>query len=152
MGNIVYNSAAGTNSGIKFDNMSNSTAFNNLVVGFSGTGGEGITVGNNVLVGHNAFYNCTANYTVADVTDIDLTANDVSLGADPFNDAANGDFSLTAAAKAALRSAGWPAAYLGAHANTDPHVTIGALQYGPAAPGGGGPVVGSRIIRGVGAV
>ena len=39
----------------------------------------------------------------------------------------------------ALRSAGWPASYLGAHANTDPHITIGALQYGPtpAASGGG---------------
>jgi len=29
---------------------------------------------------------------------------------------------------------------LGAHANTDPHITIGALQYGPTPTGGGGAV------------
>jgi hypothetical protein len=92
------------------------------------------------MVGYNAFYNNTANYSIGKSIIVDLRANDVALAADPFTDAASGDCSLTAAAQTALRSAGWPASYLGAHANTDPHITIGALQYGPtpAAGGGGG--------------
>jgi hypothetical protein len=106
------------------------------------------------MLGYNAFYNNANNYKDADNIWYDLRANDVALIADPFTDAANGDFSLTDAAKAVLRSLGWPASYLGAHANTDPHITIGPMQYGPAvaAGGGGGPVIGSRLIRGIGAL
>jgi hypothetical protein len=37
-----------------------------------------------------------------------------------------------------LRGVGWPAAYLGAHASTDGHITIGAVQYGEAEAGGAG--------------
>jgi hypothetical protein len=115
---------------------------NNIVCGFSGAGGKGIVAGDlsyMAAIGYNAFYNCTSNYGTCN-TLYDLTAHDVSLAADPFTDAANGDFSLTTAGMAALRSLGWPASYLGAHANTDPHITIGALQYGPtpAAASGGG--------------
>jgi hypothetical protein len=73
-------------------------------------------------------------------------AGRVALAADPFTDAAAGDFSLTEAAQAALRSLGWPATYLGAHANTDPHITIGALQYGPT-PAGGGAGVYRRVAQ-----
>ena len=53
------------------------------------------------------------------------------------------------AAKTALRSLGWPASYLGAHANTDPHITIGPMQYGPtpAAGGGGFPILGGSVVR-----
>lgn len=151
IGNLVYNSAAGTGSGIRsFYGNELVTILNNILVGFSGAGGEGVLSNNGFTAyGYNAFYNCTANYTPGDVSFIDLTANDVSLAADPFTDAANGDFSLTDAGKAALRSLGWPAAYLGAHANTDPHITIGPLQYGPtpAAAGGGFPILGGSVVR-----
>lgn len=140
-GNIVYSTVANTGVGI---NISNTTtgdrpaAFNNIVAGFSGAGGVGISAsGDTEMIGHNAFYNNTANMALGDVY-VDRTANDVALAADPFTDAANGDFSLTAAAKAALRGVGWPAAYLGAHANTDGHITIGPIQYGEAEAGGGG--------------
>lgn len=129
---------------------------NNIFCGISGAGGEGVDLGADpYMIGYNAFYNNTATYTWGTYLPfIDLTANDVTLAADPFTDAANGDFSLTAAAKTALRGVGWPAAYLGAHASTDGHITIGAIQYGEAesSGGGGGPVIGSRIIRGLGAV
>lgn len=154
IGNTIYNSTAGTANGINSAS-DKSTLLNNVLVGFSGVNGEGISNNRDVCaVGYNAFWNNTAQYTNTGMYWLDLTANDVALGADPFTDAANDDFSLTEAAQTALRSAGWPAAYLGAHANTDPHITIGALQYGPtpAASGGGGPVVGSRIIRGLGAL
>lgn len=145
--NSVRNLAAGTASGI-YVNSAYAThiSANNIVVGWSGTGGEGILIsGNPGLIGYNAFYNNTANYTVGDQIRIDERANDVALAADPFTDAANGDFSLTTAAQAALRSAGWPASYLGAHANTDPHITIGALQYGPTPAASGG--VTRRVMR-----
>ena len=127
--------------------------WNNIIVGFNGTTNTGIlSAVKPILVGYNAFYNNTANESYASDPVLDL-GGDVALAADPFVDAANGDFSLTAAAKAALRGVGWPASYLGAHANTDGHITIGAIQYGEAeAGGGGGPVIGSRIIRGLGAV
>lgn len=139
-GNIVY-SAAGTGYGIfasaEHVLRGNSVVMNNIVCGFSGVGGRGIVagdLGNASIVGHNAFWNNTTNVAAGRFI-YDLTAHDVALTADPFTDAANGDFSLTDAAKLLLRSAGWPESYLGA--STDPHITIGAVQYGEAVTSGG---------------
>jgi len=53
---------------------------------------------------------------------------------------------LTDVAKAALRSAGWPTTYLGAAA-TDPHLTIGPVQYGPAGGAAAFPPIGPSFIR-----
>lgn len=143
--NTIYQTAAGTAYGIYANQRC--TAVNNIVCGFSGVGGFGIHVSNLPrFVGANAFYNNTANYN-ATLNAAFTGSADVALGANPFTDAANGDFSLTAAAKAALRSAGWPASYLGAHANTDPHITIGPLQYGPAPAASG--AVSISPVRGV---
>lgn len=138
-GNTVCSTAANTGTGINASDSAgnaNTICLNNIVSGFSGAGGAGIkATGPLRMVGHNAFYNCATNYAIG-VVRVDLTAFDVALGADPFVSAATGDFSLTSTAKAALRGLGWPAAYLGAHANTDGHVTIGAIQYGEAEGGG----------------
>lgn len=128
--NICYNSAAGTSSAIAVSGAA--TCMNNIVVGQSGTGGKAISGNNIIVLGYNAFYNCSTPVSFTDQIFNDLTANDVTLAANPFTDAANGDFGLTIAGKAALRAVGWPAAYLGAHANTDGHVTIGPIQYGEA--------------------
>ncbi len=151
IGNIVYNTTAGTAQGIVLGNSSgrqNSIAINNIVVGQSGSGGVGIGSASGcdvLMVGYNAYYNNSTNYSAGGDTIVDL-GGDVSLGANPFTDAANGDFSLTETAKTALRSAGWPASYLGAHANSDPHITIGAMQYGPAVTAGGmGGIFGSIV-------
>lgn len=160
MNNILYATSASTKNAINLgnsDGRQGSVCMNNVICGFSGAGGKGIisAAGSDQhVVGHNAFYNNTTAYALGGDLYIDLTANDVTLAADPFTDAANGDFSLTAAGKTALRGLGWPGTYLGAHANTDGHVTIGAVQYGEAegGSGGGGPVIGSRIIRGLGAI
>lgn len=149
--NVLRNAAAGTADAIYLDSSRLTIVLtNNIIAGWSGAGGEGVVAANNIgPFGYNAFYNNTANYRIVDQTYLSLTANDVALAADPFTDAANGDFSLTDAAKAALRSLGWPAAYLGAHANTDAHITIGPLQYGPtpAAAGGGFPILGGSVVR-----
>lgn len=128
IGNTVYISSASTGAGISIATAP-CTVMNNIVEGYSGAGGDGIlSTIDLLLLGYNAFYNNTNPETLVDVY-CDL-GNDVTLAASPFTSPANGDFSLTAAAKAALRGVGWPAAYLGAHANTDGHVTIGAIQYG----------------------
>lgn len=157
IGNVVYNTAAGATYGIYLGNAGgrqNHVAINNIVCGQSGVGGVGIGgVGGNLLAaGYNAYWNNTTNFSNSGNVIADMSALSVSLAADPFTNAAAGDFSLTEAGKTALRSLGWPASYLGA--STDPHVTIGAVQYGAAeaSSGGGGPVIGSRIIRGLGAV
>jgi len=140
IGNVVYNLAAGTASGIRMGDAAGEYGWNirnNIVCGWSGAGGAGVRVTDNLyVVGYNAYYNNTTNLLVGDQIFIDETAHDVQLLADPFINAAGGDFSLTAAAQAALRSAGWPSSYLGA--NTDPHITIGAVQYGEG--GGGGAI------------
>lgn len=141
--NAIHNSTAGTGIGITTGSGMSSVILDNILVGFSGAGGDGISGTNLGLVGYNAFYNCTNNNTITDQLFFDLTAGDVALAADPFTDAANGDFSLTAAGKTALRGLGWPGAYLGAHANTDGHVTIGAIQYGEA-EAAGRPAFGDR--------
>ena len=142
VGNIVYNLTAGTVPGIYLGNWTarrNHMALNNIVCGFSGVGGKGIAsyTGERVwMAGHNAYWNNTTNYYAGE-TYIDLTANDIALAADPFVDAPNGDFTLTKAAKAALSAKGFPLSYLGAHVNTVPNVTIGAMQM----PNGGGGAV-----------
>ena len=149
--NIIYKSTAGAAAkhGI-YDsaNVDSMEAWNNIIVGFTGAGSLGIkSLVKPYLVGYNAFYNCTANESYSSDPVLD-SGGDVALGADPFVNAANGDFSLTAAAKTALRGVGWPGAYLGAHANTDGHITIGPIQYGEAEAGAG---VYNRAVRLIGA-
>lgn len=135
IGNIVYNTEAGTNNAIYIANPE-VVVLNNIIEGWSGVGGDGVGATNIMVVGFNAFYNNTAENTVSDQKFLDLTSNDVALAADPFTDAANGDFSLTAAAKTALASKGFPISYLGAHANTVPNLNIGPIQMAAASGGG----------------
>lgn len=136
IGNIVYNTASGTNNAIYVANPE-VVALNNIIEGWSGVGGDGVGATNILMVGFNAFYNNTAENTISDQKFLDLTANDVALAADPFTDAANGDFSLTAAAKTALAAKGFPTSYFGAHANTVPNLNIGPIQMAAGGTGGG---------------
>lgn len=136
LGNVVYNSAAGTARGIFVSASGNLShvVMNNIIVGYSGAGGDGIQYSNLGMVGFNAFYNNNSPYTVNGQTFINLTANDVALAADPFTNAAAGDFSLTAAAKTALASKGFPLSYFGAHASTVPNLNVGPIQLAATAP------------------
>ena len=151
IGNIVYSTVANTGNGIYAYAANITRVLNNIVVGWSGAGGDGVLVNENLGArGYNAFYNNTANYTLSDMVFMDDSANDVALAADPFTDAANGDFSLTAAAQAALADGGFPGQYLGAHANTDSHLNIGPIQLGvPDYPAEGD--VESGVVYGSGA-
>ncbi|MFA4973460.1 MAG: hypothetical protein WC683_12650 [bacterium] len=140
--NSIYQSVAGTASGIYGGVLEafEPVIMNNIICGFNGVGGKAIWLDDKLaaVVGYNAFWQNTVDEQYDRPPKVDL-GNDVALGADPFTSAATGDFSLTAVAQAALRDVGWPAAYLGAHANTDGHITIGPIQYGTGG-GGAGPV------------
>jgi hypothetical protein len=145
IGNIVYSTVAGTYAGITNGAVSSSYAINNIVVGFSGVGGHGLSWTIRSLRGHNAFYNCTNPSSTWSYIDI---GGDIILGADPFTNAAAGDFSLTEAAKAALAGKGFPLTYFGAHASTVPNLNIGPIQMAAAAGGGGGfPILGGSVVR-----
>lgn len=148
IGNICYNTTAGTTNGILLGNAvsdrQGGLVINNIVVGWSGAGGIGIYGQYNVwMIGHNAFYNNTTALTISDQKWIDETVNDVALGADPFTSASTGDFSLTAAAQTALADKGFPIAYYGAHANTVSNLNIGPIQ--PDAGGTSGVI--RRVMR-----
>jgi len=80
----------------------------------------------------NAFYDNGAGAADEVLNVPNRGANDVTLVADPFNGAAGGDFSLTAAAQALL--AGFPGTFLSG--NSVGHILMGAVQ--PAAGGSSG--------------
>jgi len=151
MHNAVVNLAAGRGAGIEMrcsygSNLSHVLVANNIVCGFSGVGGKGVAVsGSNPnivrLMAGNALYNCATPYSYNALPPV-LAFGDITLAADPFTDAANGDFSLTAAAKTALAAKGWPTGYLGAHANTVPNLNIGPIQMAA-----GGSSIYRRVMR-----
>lgn len=66
---------------------------NNIIEGFSGTGGTGISVTNYpvCVLGYNAFYNNATNMSVGDKL-IDWTSNDISGTGSLFVDASTGNF------------------------------------------------------------
>lgn len=149
--NIVMASSGNTGYGIKPSTGASygTICINNIVANFSGAGGIGIYVeGKTHMLAANAYYNCTTNLRVDAYAHYDLSGEmDVQLTADPFTDATNGDFSLTAAAKAALAGKGWPTSYLGAAEGTVPNITIGAIQQALATGGGGFPKIASLLGR-----
>lgn len=144
----VYSSVAQTVSAFQVDPSSGvALTLNNLVAGYSGAGGGGYTgAGALTVVGGNAYHNNTTNETVTSKVAYQFQPP-VALASAPFVDAANDDFNL-AAGSAALGAA-WPPVAKGLPATTSAG-DVGAAQ--SAGSGGGGPVVGSRIIRGVGAL
>jgi hypothetical protein len=130
IGNTIYGNA-NTASAISLGAATTDTrqvVYNNLIVGFSGVGGIGIEcAGNTGIRGHNAFYNNSTPYSVAGNAYGDLTAQDITLTADPFVSAATGDFRLTSAAILALRGQRFPETWPGLASMVDLGV-IGAWQ------------------------
>jgi len=128
IGNSIYNSTAGTNSGVRA-----TTAFvgqlvaNNIIEGWSGTGGKGVDVaGNNATLLSNRFYNCTTNMTLTGNPAIN--EDNSSLSASGFTNAATGDFTPTTEVTATA----FPSAY----STTTNYLDHGAVQ--KEAGGGGG--------------
>ena len=133
IGNTIYSSTASTGKGISIiTGNANATAINNIIEGYSGAGGIGIsTVGDVVLLGYNAFYNNTTPESLGDVY-VDL-GNDATLASSPFTNAAAGDFSLATAVVGAIDGA-YPGAWYGPAGTTD-HADIGAVQNGAGTGG-----------------
>lgn len=131
-GNTVYSSSAATGSGISSSNRVVSF-INNIIEGYSGAGGKGISLtGTPGILGYNAFYNNTTPESITGDLMIDI-ANDATLAASPFTNAAGGDFSLNTAVVGAIDGA-FPGAWYGPASTTD-HADIGAVQNGAGAGG-----------------
>lgn len=92
-------SNVGTGMGINqlFANTSLLSVSNNVVSGFSGTGGYGIKLDNgNTIVNSttgNSIYNCATDFAGAALDSMLSVAPYETLAAEPFTDPANGDFS-----------------------------------------------------------
>lgn len=115
---------------------------NNIVEGFSGTGGLGIHPNQDTMVyGKNALRNNTTNEDLGNDFFFALGDNDI-LGASPFTDPSNGDFSVDTSVKADA----FPSTFRGIA--TDQFLDKGAAQREEPAGGGG---VGPSVLRAVGA-
>jgi hypothetical protein len=101
--NSIY-AIAGTGDGIK-DDGTNRTAlkwFNNIIEGFSGTGGTGVntsTGSNLILYGGNIFYNNATDESLGGDTGFSIKDNDTPASS-PYTSASTGDMSLVSGQKA----------------------------------------------------
>ena len=127
--NSVYVSTAATGTGINVT--ARGTAINNIIEGYSGSGGKGLATTDAYMIGYNAFYNNATPESLGD-TWIDL-GNDATLSASPFTNPAGGDFSLKTSVTGAIDGA-WPGAWYGPASTTD-HADIGAVQNGAGTGG-----------------
>ncbi|HUW09558.1 MAG TPA: hypothetical protein VM537_07485, partial [Anaerolineae bacterium] len=144
IGNSIYNSAAGTGAGISLNIVSGSI-INNVIEGFSGTGGDDVDFGSDpvpVVVG-NAYYNCTNHFTNQVATA--YAANNDELAASPFTAPGTNDFTIDGTQAGATEDA-WPAAFLGA-ASTVNLADKGAVQAGAGTAGGGMPILMGSVVR-----
>jgi len=134
LGNTIYSSTASTGKGIsETSGNNNGVILNNIVEGYSGAGGIGIsTVGDLAIVGYNATYNNTTATSYVRKF-VDLTSYDVALAASPFTNAAGGDFSLATGVSGAIGGA-FPGAWYGPASTTD-NADIGAVQNGAGTGG-----------------
>ena len=135
VGNSIW-SDGGTDVGIQFNGSDRvgHVVLNNIVEGFSGTGGVGIEAlsdDNLVLYGHNACYNNATNFSITSDTVFDLGNNETLL-ASPFTDAANGDLSVDTTVKATA----YPSTFK--DISTDQFLDKGAAQREEPAGGGDG--------------
>lgn len=102
---VVHNSIwsnAGTGVGINANNYSAHRILNNLIEGFSGTGGIGLKIGSSAIVflAGNAVYNCASGLTLSGVA-IQNENNVVPLAGSPFTNPSGGDFTPTSYAAGA---------------------------------------------------
>jgi len=135
-GNVITNNDKHGIDISSFANMSWYTICNNLIANHSVAGKYGINSSVSVVTAqtaftNNAFYNNTANYN-----NINAGPNDVVCTADPFTNAAGGDYTLnnTAGGGQALRDGGLPGQMPGL-STTDVYSPIGLLAT-PASGGG----------------
>lgn len=105
---------------------------NNVVEGFSGTGGIGISLaasGKIYMYINNKYFNNATNENL--LGDVDLSAGNTVLGASPFVNPAGDDFRVDTSVKAGA----FPSSYKGA--STNQFLDVGAAQREEAGAGGG---------------
>jgi len=108
---------------------------NNIVEGFIGVGGVGISFGTGsegLILHSNALYNNTLNLN--NLTDLSIADNNDVLGASPFTDPSTNDFTINGT-QAGVTEDAFPAAFKGA-ASTTSLAEKGASQAGAGAGGG----------------
>lgn len=137
-GCIAYNNPGGGTSGF-FVNSSAALSWSNCIA--IGNGQYGYAAASAASSQSKQIVNC-AHYNNAggNVFYSAVQEGTIALTADPFVDAANGDFRLNTAAGggALLRAAGWPATFGLLNANITNYSDIGMFQHQDAASGGGG--------------
>jgi hypothetical protein len=135
--NTIYCSSANTGQAFDIDSQQ-IFCWNNVVEGFSGSGGAGLVMdyyGENAavaVIGANAYYNCATNESGSGHVLATLKAA-ISLASSPFNNIAGGDYSIKAGSTAL--EAAWPASINGL-ATTTNAAEVGAYQKGAGAGGG----------------
>lgn len=142
-GNTIFGTS-GTGRGINVADKAGLVITNNIIEGFSGSGGTGITFNAAAvcaLYHSNAFYNNATNVSGTPKV-AGVTGNNDTLAASPFVDGANGDFDINGTVAGVTEDA-WPSSYLGL-ASTSPKADKGAVQAGAGSGGGGRPAFGDR--------
>lgn len=126
--NTIYSAAArgGPAIFVANGNGNTQTVVNNIVAGYSGTGGVGLSMGSNDLIIHggNAFYNCATAVSNSSNMTAEIAPN-ITLASDPFVNAAGGDYRVKSSSLAA--GAAWPQSWPGLP-NTGNARDIGAAQ------------------------
>jgi len=118
-GNSIF-ANAGTGRGIDISYQTYTTYLNNIISGFSGSGGKGINVAASTCYGgYNGFYNNATNKSGTPTIDL---GGDEIYSASPFVDAANGDFRL----KPGIRNGGYPTTFKGLTPTN--YLDLGAMQ------------------------
>lgn len=131
--------AASTGSGINVvSGADNVTVTNNIVEGFSGSGGKGITIAGTTMLYHsNAIYNCATAESITGVV-FGYNANNDTLAGSAFVAGSTDDFRINGTVTGVTEDA-WPSAFLGA-SSTTPKGDKGASQSG-AGSGGGSTII-----------
>lgn len=144
--NSVYG-AASTGNGVDLGSASTSgwgVAINNVIEGFSGTGGKAVRDAGDALMLHsNAYYNNATNESTVEVY---VSSNNDTAAASPFVNAGSDDFDINGTVTGVTEDA-YPASFI-SMASTAPKADKGAVQAGAgAASSGGGPIFGGHVVR-----
>lgn len=118
--NTVYTNTA--NTGAAFSATLGSCILNNVMEGWSGTGGKGVSTTTTSFLGANAYYNDATKESLSAAKWNYSFAALITLGASPFTSKAGGNFSVSTA----LKALGWPASFLGSSTST--FIDVGAAQ------------------------